>query len=509
MDYTSWKSKYIKKHTGAQGGVYVWYNQEGYSGSKEYVTVSEAHGYGMLLAVYNNDKDTFDSLNRYYTMRLNGNGLMKWRTQLKGGVIVDTEENNTSATDGDLDIVYALLLAYEKWGDIDYKSQSMNGLNSLYNHCMSKDLFVPLLGDWVGDSKEFKLVTRPSDFLLLHFEKFSEYHTRDYWQSVKNTCLGILETFSKTSKSSLICDFVVYDKSKKSWERPSGKVLETVNDRDYFYNSCRVPWRLSEYYNSTLNTTAKEILERYSAFFKSVTPSTDYINVGYTLEGKKLNQDYYDLAFTGPVQLMFNVLGVKDKSLRIEYDNYFGDTVYLTGKYGILYTKKTETPVFKEYNEMSSQLERYTTDISSIINNSFGNTTVKNNRDGAMFLSKDLVFKDDKFKTTLKTSLELQYGIIEFTGKGDFDCFLWRGTGGDEPEYMSNLPIKYKGVENSTLEENVYTLDWHMYQIRYFINKRLVFTWENNCYYKPMYLSVIGNTATISKLSVYEYKRQK
>jgi Glycosyl hydrolases family 8 len=42
-------------------------------------TVSEGIGYGMLLAVYANDKASFDGLYNYYKSFLNDDGLMHWQ----------------------------------------------------------------------------------------------------------------------------------------------------------------------------------------------------------------------------------------------------------------------------------------------------------------------------------------------------------------------------------------------------------------------------------------------
>ncbi|MEK8034441.1 glycosyl hydrolase family 8 [Ideonella sp. DXS29W] len=80
-------------------------------------TVSEAHGYGMVLAAYMADKATFDSMYGYFTKHLSKAGphLMAWKQTLKGGKMTDAEEQ-ISVTDGDLDLAYALLLAHVEWG---------------------------------------------------------------------------------------------------------------------------------------------------------------------------------------------------------------------------------------------------------------------------------------------------------------------------------------------------------------------------------------------------------
>src|SRR5262245_61265494 len=92
---------------------------QGTGGTGSEITTSEAHGYGMILfalmAGYDADaKKYFDGMfNMYDKHRSTGNSnLMSW--------IIDQSESTSadsdSATDGDMDIAYALLLAHYQWG---------------------------------------------------------------------------------------------------------------------------------------------------------------------------------------------------------------------------------------------------------------------------------------------------------------------------------------------------------------------------------------------------------
>jgi|GEM_PF-2313342 len=75
---------------------------------------SESQGYGMILAVIYDDKDTFYKLWRWTKLNmLRGDYLFSW---LYNNAVVD--KNN--ATDGDLLIAYALRLAYSKWKNEEY-----------------------------------------------------------------------------------------------------------------------------------------------------------------------------------------------------------------------------------------------------------------------------------------------------------------------------------------------------------------------------------------------------
>src|SRR5262249_36018483 len=109
--YDKWKAQYLVAGCGPGQ-----YRGEG-SSSGPY-TVSEAHGYGMLITVImaGHDpkaRDIFDGMYAYYAAHgsTNNKTLMAWAQ--------DEQCANTggadSATDADLDIAYALLLADRQW----------------------------------------------------------------------------------------------------------------------------------------------------------------------------------------------------------------------------------------------------------------------------------------------------------------------------------------------------------------------------------------------------------
>lgn len=74
--------------------------------------VSEGMGYGMLLAVQNNDQATFDKMLAFVLNSglVDQNGLLNWKYD-QNGVLAQG-----SATDADQDIAYSLLQAQKQWG---------------------------------------------------------------------------------------------------------------------------------------------------------------------------------------------------------------------------------------------------------------------------------------------------------------------------------------------------------------------------------------------------------
>ncbi len=98
--YLEWKASYIEK---CGNGYRVKSDDPTFS-------LSEGIGSGMLLAAYAADKSLFDGLYAYYQANLDANGLMYW------GIDGCSNANGIgSATDADLDVAFALLIAKTQW----------------------------------------------------------------------------------------------------------------------------------------------------------------------------------------------------------------------------------------------------------------------------------------------------------------------------------------------------------------------------------------------------------
>ena len=99
--YQQWKKTYVTEDTYISSGkpqYYVSYEENRYAGDgvSVPVTVSEAHGYGMLITVCMADydaqaKDTFDGMYRYYRAHLSdiGENLMSWQQCDNGSALTE------------------------------------------------------------------------------------------------------------------------------------------------------------------------------------------------------------------------------------------------------------------------------------------------------------------------------------------------------------------------------------------------------------------------------------
>jgi endo-1,4-beta-D-glucanase Y len=192
--WNSWKSSYLKP--AGTGKYYVKYNAAG-------ETVSEAHGYGMLLTVimegYDPDAKTyFDGLYNYYKAHpsVNNSFLMAWKQNSS----FQDVEGADSATDGDMDIAYALLLADKQWGSsgtINYLQAAKNIINAIMQSEVNQSLWNLRLGDWAtgNDARN----TRPSDFMLQHMKAYQAATNDTKWTNVVNTTYTIINTYSATT----------------------------------------------------------------------------------------------------------------------------------------------------------------------------------------------------------------------------------------------------------------------------------------------------------------------
>jgi endo-1,4-beta-D-glucanase Y len=89
----------------------------------------------MILAAYLNDKSTFDGLWGFAQFTADANGLPNWRTSQSGEIW-----GEGSASDADLDIGFALLLAAHTFHPGDADSAYLTSAKSFLKNVMAHDV---------------------------------------------------------------------------------------------------------------------------------------------------------------------------------------------------------------------------------------------------------------------------------------------------------------------------------------------------------------------------------
>lgn len=355
--YEQWKEKYLThdKYVMDETQYYIYYSEEHYDGGNASVpvTVSEAHGYGMLIFASMADHDAqakeyFDGMYRYFKAHPSdiGPNLMSWQQCDNGTALIDGANDGAmtggfcdSATDGDMDIAYALLMADSVWGssgEIDYLSEAKAVIDDIMKYDINHEFWTITLGDWVSecDSREiYYHATRPSDFIVQYFPVFAEVSGDSNWMKVYDTTYKIIEDITSENGKGLLPDFVVRDSSGK-FTAAQPNFLESEYDGCYSYNSCRTPWRISMDYIINGNETAKKFAESITSFASEKSGNDPWeLMAGYDLNGNAI-EDYNDLCFTAPFLIAAACTdnnswhsSVRDVILDYGEDVYYGDTI--------------------------------------------------------------------------------------------------------------------------------------------------------------------------------------
>jgi len=290
--YTNWKAKFFD-------GTKIVRPENGND------TVSEGIGYGMLIGVFMNDQPMFDTLWTYAKGKFNGNHLMAWcqGTGQSGSCNTST----TSATDGDEDMAYALLMASKQWSGGSYASDATALIGNIFTHEVNGTTLVA--GDSFGSNGLNEL--NPSYYAPSYYRAFATVDSGHNWMGVLNQCYTTLATAS--GSYGLV----------PNWITPSGAGTGAVDSAKgaYFgYDACRTPFRIGMDYCLNGEARAQTYAQLISAFYasKSTAASLSGINDGYTTTGGAPPYTTYaaGMAFLGPAGVGAMAAGDSQATLR-------------------------------------------------------------------------------------------------------------------------------------------------------------------------------------------------
>jgi endo-1,4-beta-D-glucanase Y len=299
--YTNWKAKFFV------GGKIV----RPENGND---TVSEGIGYGMLIGVFMDDKSMFDTLWSYAQSHFDGNHLMTW---CQGTGQSGSCNSSGSATDGDEDMAYALLMASKQWSGGTYASDATTLIGNIFSHEVSGNILLP--GDSFGANGLNEL--DPSYFAPSYYRAFAGVDSSHNWMGVLDQSYTILAAASGS------------DGLVPNWVTQSGTGTGAVDSTHgpYFgYDACRIPFRIGMDYCLNGESRAQTYANLISAFYssKSTASSLSGISDGYTTSGGTPPYQVYGagMAFTGPGGIAAMAAGSSgDTLLKITYTTLKAD----------------------------------------------------------------------------------------------------------------------------------------------------------------------------------------
>jgi endoglucanase len=246
-------------------------------------TRGEAIGFGMILAGYMGDKETFDGLYDFYKSKLTpeAKNMMAWNVTCDGYV------DKGSATDVDIDVAFALIVGFNQWGGA-YLNESKQILKLLSTYMITTCSGVKILypgynsGTW-GGCKETDIQYYTPAF----FRIFAKVSGDEIWNQLADDSYIVLNASANTD-TGLVPD----------WQTANGIGLPPSYRTAYFrYDACRVPWRMSLDYLWNGNEKAKKWCTTISNWAYKIGPAN--INDGYNLDGTPNNGGNHNSAFVG------------------------------------------------------------------------------------------------------------------------------------------------------------------------------------------------------------------
>lgn len=296
--YDKWKEEFLQEAVSYPGCYYI-KTGGGTNAKEDSITVSEGHGYGMLTIALMEGYDPeakryFDGMFRFFKEHPSSTApaLPSWQVLGKVGEY-ETADTFSSATDGDFDVAYALLLADNQWGsdgEINYRKEALAMIDAIAEFDVHDSNKRILLGDWVkypDTDAKYKNATRPSDWMPAQLRSFGEFSKNDIWHETISVIYELAQQAAH-DKTGLLPDFVVGDIP----EPAAPHFLENFTDGSYGANACRVPWRIAMDYSHNGDENARSVVEKMMNWLNTETDGS-ILNMcnGYHLDGNPIWED--------------------------------------------------------------------------------------------------------------------------------------------------------------------------------------------------------------------------
>jgi hypothetical protein len=268
---------------------------------------SEGQGYGMMIiaafAGYDPEAQTIlDGMLQVARARFaysEGTTLRRYLMDYRLGLSMQSLGDGYSATDGDEDIAYALLMADKQWGSAgtyNYKSEAINTINAL------KEAWMSGLGTL---RSSYWNVSRTSDYMPSHFAAFKTATGDTAWDTITARSATLVNTIvAGYSASAKLQPGFIYDPD--GTPRPDNvRFIDHTGLEGYYdYNACRNPWRFGVHYLLSGDTTWQTFAVNLTTTIKSVSGGDPFNTPGYMLlNGTAQGGRWLNAASSGPAMV--------------------------------------------------------------------------------------------------------------------------------------------------------------------------------------------------------------
>jgi endoglucanase len=318
-DHVQGWEDYQKKFIAADGRVIDFFQ-----GSMSH---SEGQGYGLLLALMNGDRDTFDRVMKWSVdnLQVRRDALFAWawgKRHNDSWAVIDY--NN--ASDGDVLIALALLKAARRWNHEPYLALAKNIIKDLRTLlAYHQNDYAMLLPGYYGFEEKAVVILNTGYLIFPAFSRFAAVDDAKFWSAIYNDSLKIL-TKARFSRFQLPSDWIRMD---------NGDVSVFTQKSSYFgYEAIRIPLYMTWDDN-------RDQLKSFSSYLQFVTKS-NYLPNRVNLVDGSASVDEAPAGFYAVFGRCAELLEKKELSQKLlkeanhklsgESNDYFSHTLYLLSK---------------------------------------------------------------------------------------------------------------------------------------------------------------------------------
>ncbi|HEX2733350.1 MAG TPA: glycosyl hydrolase family 8 [Polyangiaceae bacterium] len=262
--YARWKATFVDPNSGAV-----------ISPEQQGKVTSEGISYGMLISAAMGDRPTFDKIWGWGSSHMSG-GLVGWDNGTNG-----------SATDADIDIAYALVMADKQWGGYAKAAQDMG------NAAHSNDLD----GDLLNGGSMYKGVYNPSYFAPGYLRTLTAAMAGS-WDSVISANYQHITECDGTFGAA---DGILPDWCSSSMGAQVTSDVCAANESCSGYDASRIPYRLG-FDLCQGHTDGSMLIQKMMATFASlldVSGRWDLLKAGMNAAHDQSNSVAFEMAFLG------------------------------------------------------------------------------------------------------------------------------------------------------------------------------------------------------------------
>lgn len=287
---------------------------------KNNITTSEGQSYIMLRSLTIGDKETFDLAYKWAKDNLQREDkLFAWLWGKNENGEYKILDNN-SATDADIDIAFALIVAYEKWNHYYYLAEALPLIGSIWDNETKKIGEYLVLMPGAQQTLNEQIEVNPSYFSPYAFRFFQKYDDLHDWNCLIDSSYYYLIQSSSKTETQLPPNWF-YIKNGEI-------VLDDSEKSDFSYDAVRCFARIYLDYVRTGDKRALRFLEK-SNFFISKWKESNKFYTNYKANGDLRDNNEY----LGSIAIITPAISISDPQTASEIykaklDKYFNDETY-------------------------------------------------------------------------------------------------------------------------------------------------------------------------------------